>query len=295
MTSGITESLVDGTIDRMNEEVEVSLKDQIRDILDKNGYDVDKEDCKNYISAAAELLSYSDNLDVESWFNDIVENYPEELREFQKSENHLESSVDDTVKDITESVEEVSIETEDQSIKVEDDKITIENSDSDNEDKSEEKESEEVIVPVSDETVDNIEGIKDANTEENEEIIDTEIEDIDEEEFDELGESYLKSVYENVESFKTTGARKKNNSIILEGSIKFKSGVKKKTCFVFEALEADKSGAFKFNGLNKHFSNDPSAFTLVGKVENKKLIPESLAYNYTVKDQLVRGIARKAR
>lgn len=270
-----------------------TYKYQIRDILAKNGYDVDREDCKNYISAAAELLSYSDNPDVESWFNDTVENYPEDLEEFKKSENHLESSVDDTVKDITESVEEVSIETEDQSIKVEDDKITIENSD--NEDKSEEKESEEVIVPVSDETVDNLEGIKDADTEEDEEIIDTEIEDVDEEEFDELGESYLKSVYENVESFKTTGARKKNNSIILEGSIRFKSGVKKKTGFVFEALEADKSGAFKFNGLNKHFSNDPSAFTLIGKVENKKLIPESLAYNYTVKNQLIRGVARKAR
>ena len=308
VASGITGGLVGGAIDRMNEEAEVSIKDQIRDILAKNGYDVDREGCKECISAAATLLSYSDNPDVESWYNDTIENYPEELEEFKKVEEGLGSLVGGAalagaaggaisglvggaIKNMTESVEEVSIETEDQSIKVEDDKITIEKS----EDRSEENESEEVIVPVSDETVKNLEGITDEDTEEDEEIVDTEIEDVDEKEFDKLGESYLKSVYENVKSFKTTGARKKNNSIVLEGYIKFKSGVEKKTGFIFEALETDKSGAFKFNGLNKHFSNDPSAFTLIGKVKNKKLIPESLAYNYTVKNQLIRGVARKAR
>lgn len=139
----------------------------------------------------------------------------------------------------------------------------------------------ETIIPVSDETMNEIEG-NDTTTEEPTEgdEMDVNIDEFDEDSFDELGESYFKRIYENVNGYKTTSIKESNNQLIVEGTLKFNSGNLKKTSFVFEALDIDKNGRARFVGDNKQITEGKKAFTLVGKVSGNKFITESMNYNY---------------
>ena len=110
--------------------------------------------------------------------------------------------------------------------------------------------------------------------------VDMEIKDFDEVSFSTLGEKYLKSVYENVSSFKATDVSNNDRTLIVEGVISFDSGVQKKTGFIFEADSATKDGSVRFVGGNKHFSNSNKAFVLTGKLHENKLFTESFSYNY---------------
>lgn len=163
---------------------------------------------------------------------------------------------------------------------------------------------EEVIAPLSNETEEEI--LTNNNTEEPVEEVSTEdiptedseefvadFDDIDEEGLDELGESYLKKIYENVDSFKTTSVGANQSSLIIEGLITFSSGAKKKTGFVFEAKDANNRGQLRFIGSNKQLTESKDAFTLIGRLDNKKLFVESLKYNYSVNNDTVRGIVRR--
>lgn len=113
---------------------------------------------------------------------------------------------------------------------------------------------------------------------------DFEIDEFDETEFDGLGEGYLKRVYENVESYKTTKGSVNGNTLKLEGVIKFKSGKQAKTNFVFESKTVTKSGKLKLIGENQQFAKGKKSFTLTGRADGKKLIAEGLTYNYRAKD-----------
>ena len=113
---------------------------------------------------------------------------------------------------------------------------------------------------------------------------DFEIDEFDETEFDGLGEGYLKRVYENVESYKTTKGSINGNTLKLEGVIKFKSGKEAKTNFVFESKTVTKSGKLKLIGENQQFAKGKKSFTLTGRADGKKLIAEGLTYNYRAKD-----------
>lgn len=199
---------------------------------------------------------------------------------------------------LAEDVNKVNVETDDSIICVkadEDCEVTI--STESKEDKDTEEES---VEPVSDETVVEIEsqnGIEPEESEKQEESaeedaeedtdksIDVDIEEVDEKIMDELGESYLKSVYENVDSFRTTGifTDSDDKHLVVEGLITFKSGAKKSTGFIFEAHSATESGKVKFVGKNDHFSKGNKSFILTGNVSNKTFLPESLTYNYRVK------------
>lgn len=139
----------------------------------------------------------------------------------------------------------------------------------------------ETIVPVDDETKDEID-MNDANFDETD--VDIDIDSIDDEGFDALGESYLKKVYENVKSFKTSNSSIKDGKLMVEGIISFNSGKKAKTSFVFESISKTKRGKIKFLGKNPNFSKSKSAFTLIAKPEGKKAVCESLTYNYVAKD-----------
>lgn len=111
------------------------------------------------------------------------------------------------------------------------------------------------------------------------------MDEFDEESFDDLGESYLKRVYENVNSYKTTKVSKKGNKLVVEGVIRFNSGKNKKTSFIFEALHRTKKGKVKFIGENAQITRGKKAFTITGSLgRNKKYISESLNYNYRQKD-----------
>lgn len=145
--------------------------------------------------------------------------------------------------------------------------------------------SDEVIAPVSDEVREIIGNNKPEEEEmaEEPEYTDVDFDEFEESDFDELGESYLKRVYENVKSFKTTKGSVQGNQLKLEGLIKFKSGKQAKTNFVFEAYQATKTGKLKFIGENKQFAKGKKSFILSGRNDNKKLVCESLTYNYVGK------------
>ena len=135
----------------------------------------------------------------------------------------------------------------------------------------------EMIAPIEPETE------AEFKTEEPE-FQDVDIDEFAEEDFDELGEKYLRRVYENVKSYKTTKGSTQGNKLKLEGLITFKSGKQAKTNFVFEAKSMTKTGKLKFLGENKQFASGSKAFTLTGRADNGKLFVESLNYNYKAKD-----------
>lgn len=179
-----------------------------------------------------------------------------------------------------ESIEDITIDTGDQEITVSaKDKENIESDG-------------EMIAPLSDEVKADIETGSD-NT------VDVDVDEFSEEDFDELGESYLKKVYENVDGYKTTSAKSKGNKLYLEGLIKFNSGKEKKTSFVFESRTITKTGKAKLVGENLQISRGHKSFKLTGTINNGKFISESLNYNYRVKNgsesQRVYGTAKKSK
>lgn len=111
------------------------------------------------------------------------------------------------------------------------------------------------------------------------------MDDFDEESFDELGESYLRKCYENVNSFKTIDVAFDGKDMIVEGVIGFDSGNKKKTTFKFTISEA-KNDKVYFTGLNEQISKGEKSFNLRGKVVDRKLTCESFRYNYKTKNEL---------
>ena len=184
--------------------------------------------------------------------------------------------------------------------------ITTEPIDSIEEEVVEDKE--EIIVPISDETEAEIESDSEAEIDSEEEVenseeevseedeeaeepeeesedeIDVDFDDIDEESFDELAESYLKTIYSNVESYKTTNASATKDKFMLEGLITFASGAVKNTNFVFAPKAATKSGKLQFIGENLQITKNRNAFKFNASIANKKLLGESLTYNYSTKD-----------
>lgn len=173
---------------------------------------------------------------------------------------------------LKEGMEDISITTDDQVIKV----------------KATPREDKETIVPVEPKEIE--QPVEEPTPEEpvdgEDELMDIELDEIDSESFDELGESYLKKVYENVTSFKTiSGLLTEDNKLKLEGVIEFTSGKKAKTSFLFEAKEVTRKGQLKFVGLNENLSKNKKAFTLAGSTKDGKLICEQLNYNYLAKDE----------
>jgi hypothetical protein len=177
---------------------------------------------------------------------------------------------------LSEDVNNVNVETDDSIVNVNTDdngKVTVTT-----EPKMASIDSEEVITPLEPETQSEISD----NVEDGGEI-EIDMDEFDEESFDELGEGYLKKVYENVNSFKTSRVSFIKDKLILEGVIKFNSGKSKKTNFIFESREATKSGKVRFIGENKEIARGRKSFTITGRVDNKKFLSESLNYNYGVK------------
>lgn len=171
---------------------------------------------------------------------------------------------------------------------------------------------EEMIVPLADETIEEVEteedeGVAAPESEEapTEEILpplegpansevpaeevaedadDIDIDALDEESFNSLGESYFKKVYDNVDSFQVIGGSTDNSKILLEGLITFNSGKQARTQFLFEGIAASKDGRLKFVGENKQLSPRKNAFTVKGSLVDRKLIAESFTYNYRALD-----------
>ena len=207
--------------------------------------------------------------------------------------------------ELLESIENVSIDTEDETMTMttkEDGGVVIETSPKEEfeetfeeEEPTELENGDEMIAPLDPETEDEL-GITDESEEDDmnfdfgeetseEPEEDVDIDEFDEETFDGLGESYLRRCYENVNSFKTTNVICNENLLTVEGNIGFKSGNVKKTSFIFEAKESN-NGKYVFEGYNNEINIGKKAFRLNCSIDNKKIIPESLNYNYRSKNDL---------
>lgn len=184
---------------------------------------------------------------------------------------------------LKEEFEQVEVATDDQKVTLDaddDGKVTIEA-----EIIEQPEEEEEVLTPVPVEVEDAIEETEEVIEPDDGEI-DYDVEDFDEESFDKLGESYLKSVYENVSSYKTTDVSSNGNSLVVEGMIEFNSGKMKPTKFIFEAKTATKNNKLRFIGENKNITRGRKAFTITGTLnENKSFITERFNYNYMTKNE----------
>ena len=96
----------------------------------------------------------------------------------------------------------------------------------------------------------------------NEDLTMDDIEDIDDEAYDDLMESYLNRVYSNVDSFKTKKVDIDNGTLVVEGLIKFKSGNQRNTTFNFDKISRSKKGDIVLEGTNKTFTNMGKAYKL---------------------------------
>lgn len=210
----------------------------------------------------------------------------EETSEEEEQEDEEDPAEEEN--ELTEEFEKVEVATENQKVTLDaddDGKLTIEAEPVEEEDEDEEDEEEEVLAPVPDEVADDIEATAN-NPESEDEEVEYDVEDFDSDSFDDLGESYLKSVYENVSSYKTTDVSSKGNTLVVEGMIKFNSGKMKPTKFVFEANTATKNNKLRFIGENKQITRGRKAFTITGKLnENKSFITERFNYNYMTKNE----------
>lgn len=213
------------------------------------------------------------------------EEQEDEDEDTAEEEKEPEEQVDE---ELTEEFEKVEVATENQKVTLDaddDGKLTIEAEPVEDEEDEEEDEEEEVLAPVPDEVADDIKATAN-NSESEDEEVEYDVEDFDSDSFDELGESYLKSVYENVSSYKTTDVSSKGNTLVVEGLIKFNSGKMKPTKFVFEASTATKNNKLRFIGENKQITRGRKAFTITGKLnENKSFITERFNYNYMTKNE----------
>lgn len=206
---------------------------------------------------------------------DFAGNYPLEYSDDLSSyckwlDSELHKRLNESLK---ESVKDVTITTDDSrtTMTSEDDgKVTVTT------EPVEQHKHEEVIEPISDETRDSIENGE----------TDVDIEDMDTDAFDELGESYLKRVYENVSAYKTSKVSTQDNKFVVEGLITFDTGNQKSTSFVFESANCTKDGRLKFIGENMQIAKGEKAFSLIGTADNKKFVTESFNYNYRAKNNI---------
>lgn len=208
----------------------------------------------------------------------------EDEKEDEKEDSSEEEKVPEEHVDeeLTEEFETVEVATEDQKVTLDaddDGKLTIEA------EPVKDTEEAEVLAPVPTEVADTIEETEGGEEPADDEV-DYDVEDFDSDSFDELGEAYLKAVYENVSSYKTTDVSSQGNTLVVEGLIKFNSGKMKPTKFVFEAKTATKNNKLRFIGENKNITRGRKAFTLTGTLnENKSFITERFNYNYMTKNE----------
>ena len=214
-----------------------------------------------------------------------------------------------TNESLSESIEDVSITTNDETMTMstkEDGGVVVETSPKEEIDtiESDILNGDEMIAPLEPETKAEIEDNIDADDEaedaleddlfEEEPIDETpvdeepveDIEDFDNESFDELGESYLRRCYENVNSYETSKiSQQADGSYLIEGRIGFDSGNVKNTQFVFNK-NTDSKGKLKLEGYNNQISKGKKTFKLNCSVEDKTIVCESLNYNYKGKNDL---------
>ena len=149
----------------------------------------------------------------------------------------------------------------------------------------------EFVAPIDDSEEQEIElnsevdALDDEDVEALEEPEEIDVTDFDEDSFDELGESYLREHYDNVVGFKTVNAKVFEDSLIVEGVIRFESGSSKGTTFIFEATGKENNNVL-FEGYNRQISRGKKTFKLNCSLVEGCIKPEKMAYNYVTKNEL---------
>ena len=248
--------------------------------------DIEKDDEEELVNVGEECpyCYTSEGFKIIGIVSPFQEESEEEPAEEETAEEETEVEDENVEESLDEDFEHVEVSTDEQKLVMDADeagKITIES-----EPVANEAEGEEFIQPVPEVVEDEIEDSSEVEVQAPEdEEIDYDIEDFDEESFDGLGEAYLKEVYDNVDSYKTSNVSMKGNSLVVEGVIKFTSGKEKKTNFIFEAKTATKNNKLRFIGENKQITRGRKAFTITGQLnENKSFITEKFNYNYMTKN-----------
>lgn len=252
----------------------------------KNLAEIVKDDVEELVNVGEECpyCYTSDGFKVIGIVSPFKEETEEEVTDVENAEEKGQETETETEdENLTEDFEQVEVATDDQKVTLDaddDGKVTIETEIVENHD-----DDAEVLAPVTTEIEDKIEETEEVD-EPTEDEVDYDVEDFDEESFDKLGESYLKSIYENVSSYKTTDVSSNGNSLVVEGMIKFNSGKMKPTKFIFEAKTATKNNKLRFIGENKNITRGRKAFTITGTLnENKSFITERFNYNYMTKNE----------
>ena len=224
-----------------------------------------------------------------------------------KSKEEVQALIDKLSLDesLTEGFNEVEIKTDDQKLEMTSDengKVTVTTEPLEEEDfnadwyereslvdEPDETPEQEEIVPLTDEDAAEIEAQSEESEEEPAEEVagedeeEEEFDEFDEESFDQMGESYARKVYDNIKSYKTTAVNETKDTLIVEGLITFNSGNTKKTTFTFSNPRMLKGDKVVLEGYNKTFTKTKKAFSLKGRIEDKKFITESLGYHYIAK------------
>ena len=146
--------------------------------------------------------------------------------------------------------------------------------------------------PAEEEPVEEVEETEEEPAEEESE--EEEVEEITEESFDYLANNFMKRTYHNVDNYKTASVKESGNQLVVEGLITFNSGATKKTTFKFEP-ELLNNKQVRLRGLNETFSNRKNTFNVRCSIQDKKLIAESMRYNYIAKDKLNESVQIKGR
>ena len=234
----------------------------------------------------------------------------EEYNELRKKEKGIEEC--DQNEELKEGFNKVDIETDDQHLMMDSDesgKVTITTEPKQGDEFGTDEMGDETLGSVDIDVQQEIETNSEEGSEEeagSEEEISTdeieteegseegseeEVDEFDEESFDELGESYLKKVYDNVNSYKTSSIKQSGKQFIIEGIIEFKSGSKKNTSFVFESLKRRNKTILE--GFNKQIARANKSFRVTCNVSDKKLVCERLNYRYRSNKTLVEGFVKK--
>ena len=278
----VNESKLTEDAKAVRELVSEYLNDKLVDLNDNLAFTIAKE-----------IPDYDPEWCNEEGFGDLVDAADLAQDEYTEALLNLLFANAPVEESLKEDLNEVEVHTDEQDIEVknENGKVVVEVG---NPEEQEDAAEDEMIAPLDAKEITDIENNEEQSAEEvatedelgaEEEPTEDEldIDEFDEESFDEIGESYLHRVYENVNSFKTTGVTLNKGQLVVEGLIKFNSGKEKKTSFVFEGFKNTKRGKVVTEGKNETFSKSNKAFVLKGTLSDKKFISESLIYNYTAK------------
>ena len=105
-------------------------------------------------------------------------------------------------------------------------------------------------------------------------------EEIVEESFDKLANKYFNKIYENVDSYKTTGiSQEDRNKYIIEGVLTDKNKKEEKISFLLETLKRNKDKVV-LQGSLKQLVENKAPFRFCGRITDNKLLFESMRYRY---------------